>query len=420
MRVEAVCTGCSLLCDDIVVEVEGGRVKKVLHACAIGAKRIESALEAERALKPLAGGRIVSLDEAVKQAAEMLREARRPLLYGWCNSVNEAVRLGLELARKVNGFFDGPMSVCHGYSIWYARMKGIRPPKLDEVLDRADHVVYWGCNPAESHHRHASRFAVFPRGEKTPEGVESRSVTVVDVRPTRTMRIANHRLIIPPGRDAALAKLIAGELSGSRGKPSEAGVAEEEFYSFIESLKRSTYVVVFYGLGLYSAGERSGVEGLYELIKVLESSGVKAAAIPMSGHYNMVGAVEEALSATGYPYAIDFSGGQPSFSQEQTAVKLLSKGEFDVVLVIGSDPLASMPRQAVSGLKKSKVIAVDYQLSLTARAAELVLPAAVGGVESGGTATRMDGERLELKPFLEPAGCSRADEEILKMVAKEL
>ncbi len=419
MKAEVVCTGCSLLCDDIVVEFERNKIARVLHACSLGAKKVESALGPERVLSPRVGGKSCSLEAAVEHATEMLKNSKRPLLYGWCNSANEAVKAGVELAGAISGFFDGPMSVCHGYSIWYAKVKGVRPPKLSEVLDKADHVIYWGCNPAESHHRHASRFAVFPRGERTPEGVESRIVTVIDVRATRTMRIANHRLIVQPGKDAMLAKLIAGELTGSRGKLSEVGVPEEEFYSFIDSLKKSTYVVVFYGLGLYSSGRRDSVEELYNLIDALNGAGIKATAMPMSGHYNMVGAVEQALKATGYPYAIDFSEEEPHFS-DQIAIRRLSRGEFDVVLVIGSDPLASMPRQAVAQLRKSRIISIDYQLTLTARFAEVVLPAAIGGIESGGTATRMDWEEITLRPFLELQGESRSDEEIIRMLAEEL
>ena len=37
---DAVCSFCGCLCDDINVEVEGGKVQRVRHACRLGSSKI--------------------------------------------------------------------------------------------------------------------------------------------------------------------------------------------------------------------------------------------------------------------------------------------------------------------------------------------------------------------------------------------
>ena len=48
-----VCTGCSLLCDDIAVEVESGKIIKTHHVCARGYGRYYQVDFQYRILKPL-------------------------------------------------------------------------------------------------------------------------------------------------------------------------------------------------------------------------------------------------------------------------------------------------------------------------------------------------------------------------------
>src|SRR5207248_5591877 len=57
---------------------------------------------------------------------------------------------------------------------------------LGEARNRADLVVFWGSNPAESHPRHFERYSVWPAGRWVPRGRADRTVVVVDVQPTRS------------------------------------------------------------------------------------------------------------------------------------------------------------------------------------------------------------------------------------------
>ncbi|MDP2845421.1 MAG: formylmethanofuran dehydrogenase subunit B, partial [Candidatus Methanoperedens sp.] len=81
------CPGCALLCDDIEVIVENNRVKETRHACRRGAARIRGC--ATR-LAPSIAQKPSDIESAIRKAAEILGNAKSPMLFGWSNSTCEA------------------------------------------------------------------------------------------------------------------------------------------------------------------------------------------------------------------------------------------------------------------------------------------------------------------------------------------
>ena len=255
---EVTCTGCSLLCEDIKIIVENGRIVKDFGSCIVGNEKLRMAFSPERFKECLAveDGSLKRLsgDEMAEKVAEMLKSSRKPLLYGWCNSTCEAISLGLKLAGKLNAYFDGPLSLYYGYAIMAAREKGFYKTTLDDVRENADHIIFWGANPAETFHRHMSKFSVFPRGLKAERGVESRILTVVDVRKTRT--VAHNRLILQPGEDAALMEALTYMVeTGQYPSESKLSLPLRRIASLVRDLKNSSFVAIFYGLGLLGSGK---------------------------------------------------------------------------------------------------------------------------------------------------------------------
>jgi formylmethanofuran dehydrogenase subunit B len=115
----------------------------------------------------------------------------------------------------LNATIDCCTSVCHGPSSMALQNVGEPTCTLGEVKNRADLLIYWGSNPAESHPRHFTRYTTTPKGLFTPKGRKGRTVVLVDVRPTPTGRVADIFLQIRPGKDFeclwALRALIRGK-----------------------------------------------------------------------------------------------------------------------------------------------------------------------------------------------------------------
>ena len=89
----------------------------------------------------------VTMDEAIEKAAQILVDAKYPLLYGWSNTCCEAQRVGVELTEEVGGVMDNTATVCHGPSIMGVQAAGIPSATLGQLRHRADLIIYWASNP---------------------------------------------------------------------------------------------------------------------------------------------------------------------------------------------------------------------------------------------------------------------------------
>lgn len=424
---DTVCCGCSLVCDDVAVTVQAGKLAS-LGLCKLGHEYCGAALSTARLTKPLLGKdggqpSLVSVEQALGAAVTLLARSKRPLLWGWSNSSLEAVRLGLELARRLHGVFDSSASLEYGDLLAQHLVGGeAKQVSLDEVRNRGEHIVYWGVNPAESHHRHASRFAVFPKGDQIPEGRESRTISVIDIRKTESMRLANHQLILNPADgDVQLLSALLKEVQGAGGATpdSVAGVPAIEFLSFAKALRDADYVAFFYGNGLIQAPHAAkSLPLLAQLVGALNTKKRRCVTLPMVAYANTVGAVTACQATAKQSFAADFTSKPPK--PHAGAVKGLVAGEFDAALVVGMDALSLLPGPAAHALRQLPIVSLGVLPSVTSASARIVIPTALTGAEAGGTATRMDGTSVALAPFHPAPSGVATEEHVLAELLKRL
>ncbi len=419
---DVVCSFCGCLCDDISVEVVEGKVKRVKHACRLGASKI---MGHDRIKSPTIrrNGELkeVSYQEAYDRAADILLCAKHPLLYGWASTVCEAQKKGVLLAEEVGGVLDSTATVCHGPSVIGIEEKGMAGATLGQVKNRADMIVFWGCNPAEAHPRHSLRYSSNVPGKFTPEGRKSRKVVVVDVRETRTAKNADKFVLIKPGSDyevvSALRMLVAGK---SDTVPDEVGgVPKAELATLVELLKSAKFGAFFFGLGMtHSRGRYKNIDNALSLVADLNAH-TKFVVMPMRGHYNVGGMGQVMAWSSGFPMSIDYSRGMPYFNPGETAAcDVLARHDVDAALVIAADPASNFPRPIVDYMAKIPVIQIDPYENPTTLFAEVVIPSAVSGVEAEGTAYRMDGVSLRMRKLVNSSYPS--DEEILTQILESV
>jgi formylmethanofuran dehydrogenase subunit B len=409
-----VCSFCGCLCDDIVVEVDGGGIARVRRACANGQGSFIHYTPALR--HPTVDGQEVGWDEAVAEAARILDRADSPLIYGLSSTVTEAQRKAVKLADRLGAMIDTTSSVCHGPTGLAMQAVGEPTCTLGEVRNRADLLLFWGCNPAVSHMRHFSRYSARPKGLLTPNGRRDRTVVVVDVRPTASTRTADIFLQVQPGADfdvlTALRALV-------RGKEIEVeavgGVPTARLSELAERLKVCRFGVAFMGMGLtQTRGRDLNVSELFTLVADLNQY-TRFSVIPMRGHGNVAGADQVLTWQAGYPFAVSFARGYPQYGPgEFSTVDVLARGEADAAVIIASDPVAHFPRAAAQQLSLFPTIVLDPMPSLTAQVARVVFPTACYGVDAAGTAYRMDGVPIRLRPVLPRV--RPTDEEVLDQI----
>ncbi len=403
---DTVCCGCSVVCDDAAVSLKKSELQS-LGLCTLGHAYCASIRSKTRLTKPqvkIGTGKqkSVSLSTAYEQAISILSESKRPLLLGWSNSPSEVTSLGISLAKRLKGVFDSTASCEYGRLLDY-KLEGGEANKatLEDVRNFADFIVYWGVNPAESHHRHASRYTVFPKGANIPEGRESRVIAVVDIRESESMRLANHQLILDPRNgDEHFLNALLNELKGTLGTPPKqvGGIPAIEFLSFSKQIKEAEYIAIFYGNGVLHAPHQSNTLPL--LAKVANRLNKKkrpCIILPMVSLCNSTGVVKTSLEETGLPFLVDFTSQTPiPYPSVQEGLR---NNEFDAALIVGWDALSFLPGPIAKSLQSIPIISLSTQPTMTTRKSVVTLPTALTGAEADGTVYRMDGVAVPLKPF---------------------
>ncbi len=144
---DATCTFCGCVCDDMELTVEGNKITKAKNACVLGKSwffnhHIEDRPEATIAGQP------VPFEEAVEKAADILLAATYPITYGLSDTTSEAQRVAIAITDWIGGTIDTTTSVCHGPSGMAFQGVGEVTCSLGEINNRADFLMFWGCNPA--------------------------------------------------------------------------------------------------------------------------------------------------------------------------------------------------------------------------------------------------------------------------------
>ncbi len=420
-----VCVFCGCLCDDLEVTVEDGEIKEVKAACSLGGSKFLTRTE-NRLLEPYIREnrekRRVSLEEAVKRTAEILVNSNCPVLYGWSNTSNETIRKGVELTELVNGVMDNTASVCHGPSILGEQDIGLSGATLGEIKNRADLIIFWGCNPLHAHPRHMRRYSGMAKGMFTGKGRKDRKIVVIDVRRTFTARTADKFIQIEPNKDFELLSALRMAVMDKELEIDEvAGISVSEIEELAELMINARFGALFFGLGLtMSKGKHRNIDAAVSLVQTLNQR-TKFVIMPMRGHYNVTGANKVTTWLTGYPFAVSFLKGYPRYNPgETTVIDIFSRGECDCALIVASDPIANFPKEALKHLRKTKLITIDPKVTLTTEMSDIVIPSAIAGVEAEGTAYRMDGVPLPLKKVVDPPPNVYPDEKILEMIIEEV
>ena len=420
---DVVCPFCGTLCDDLEVDVDikDQKVIEVRNGCQIGSKKYFASNPSDhRYEKPLikdnSSYKEVSWEEALDKAADILVKAKRPLLYGFSSTECEAQGKGVELAEILGSILDNTASVCHGPSLLAIQDVGAPTSTLGEYKNRADLVIFWGCNPVHAHPRHISRYSEFIRGYFRKDGRHDRKIVVVDPRNTHTAQIADEFVQVNPNEDYELVNAMRAILRGVELDSKEiSGIPMEDIVKLVETLKSCNFGVLFFGMGLtQSISHHRNIDAAICLVRELNDH-TKFLLTPMRGHYNVAGANQVFTWQTGYAYSIDFSKGYPRYNPgEFSSVDLLMRNGIDASLIVASDPASNFPAAAVRNMFKHPLIAIEPHHTPTSVNADVILPPAIAGIECEGTAYRMDSVPLRLRKVKEAPGECLTDKEILE------
>jgi len=421
---DVICPFCGTLCDDleVVVSDDGKKLLEVYNACVIGTEKFLHSQATDRVTRPRLAQpdgtyKEISYEEAADYTAKMLAAAKKPLMYGWSSTNCEAQSMGHEIAEMVGAVVDNTAAVCHGTTLIAVQDIGLPTCTLGEVKNRADRIIFWGCNPAHAHPRHMSRYSIFPRGFFTGKGHKSRKIVVVDPRVTDTAKMADIHLQITQGQDYELLNAFRVAIRGEWLPDVVAGIPKERIYEAAEMLKGGRFGIIFFGMGVtQTLGKNHNIDEAIAVTKDLNDY-TKFSIMPMRGHYNVTGSGEVLAWQFGYPYSVDLSRGFARYNPGDTSsIDLLARGEVDAMFTLGSDPGSHFPFRCVKRISELPSVCVDPHLTPTSGVSKLHVPVAFVGVEVGGNCYRMDNVPIDARKVVEPPEGMLTDEQFLTMV----
>ena len=420
----ATCTFCGCVCDDmhLHVDVEEKKIVKAKNACILGRAWFSEHTIEENAPAAMIDGKEVSIEDAIEEAAQTLVNAKFPITYGLSDTTCEAQRQAVAITDIIRGNIDTTTSVCHGPTGLAFQGVGESTSTLGEVKNRADLVIYWGGNPAESHPRHFGRYAVTPKGMFIPGGKKDRTVVLVDVRKTKSAPVADIFIQPKPGKDFeilwALRALVKGKTI-SADIEEETGVSLEVLQDLTEKMKNCRFGVLFFGMGLTMTRGRHFNSGALLALATDLNEFTHFVAKPVRGHGNVTGADNVVSWQTGYPFGVNFSRGFPLFNPgEFTTVDTLSNGHADAALIIASDPGSNFPKRAIEHLKSIPIVVLDTKQTDTSKDAHVAFRTSTYGINTSGTVYRMDDVPITLRPAFESPFPD--DEKILTGIRKRV
>jgi formylmethanofuran dehydrogenase subunit B len=358
----------------------------------------------------------VPLEEAISQAADLLCQAKYPLVFGLEQVTCEAAARAVAIADWLGANLDTTASFNQGPTGLAFQGVGEIACSLGEVRNRADLVLFWGADPDRTHPRHTERYSVDPPGIHVPQGRKGRYVVVIDPRENLTASKADLWLKPKPGRDFELLWTLRALVQGLEVPGYDAaanGISLPQLETLAVRLKTCRFGVLFFGEGLMAGpGHHLNADAAVCLAHDINAH-TRFYARPLRGAGNPTGSDSVTCWQTGYPFGINMSRGYPRFNPgEFTTRQLLANGEADAALVVGVSPSDYIGGALAKRLGEIPVVQIGS--SVPARPSpqpKVTIRSARFPSAASGTVYRMDDISLPLKAL--QASHFPAEEEVL-------
>jgi formylmethanofuran dehydrogenase subunit B len=388
------CLGCGCACDDITVVVQRDRIVEARNACVLGTTWFgDGTLPADIRVN----GRSASFEQALAEAAKALKSAKRPFVYLAGDISCETQRAAVAVADRLHAAIDS-LAATAAESVLAAQRRGRAGATLGEIREQADLIAFWGVDPDVRYPRYVSRYAA-PAAPAAP----GRTLIAVDVGERRGPAAAAERVTIAPADEVdALGAMRAAVQARVPGDDVRFRAAVE----LARRMAKSRYVAIVAdaepGAPAAPAPDPARAEALVTLAQALNGP-TRCALSTLRGGGNRSGADAVLTWQTGFPFAVDFAPGYPTYRPRGggDAAALLAAGEPDAALVIGAP--ATVPDAVAAGLVRVRSIAIGPRASAASFRPAVAVDTGTAGIHEEGTALRMDDVPLPLRPSLNGA-----------------
>lgn len=381
------CPFCSLHCDDLSIDNHAGNLKVAKNACLKAKSLIEKKVEP---LHPLIDGKQATLEQAIKQAATILKKSKQPLITGLGTDVG-GMRNVMRLADKIGSVLDHMHSEGTIRNTKVLQDQGWVMTTMAEIKNRADLVIMAGTDGTTNYPRFFERVihnkhGMFTSRNKSKEIIylgEKKafkiSSLVKNTKPT-FINFPNEQLGEVIG---VLHSMIAGNgIDNNKLTRVKLGPLEK----LSERIKQARYGVIVWAPGeLNFSHAELTIQSIAELIKYLNRS-TRFTGFSLGGNDGGVTATNVCTWRSGYPMRVNFGNGFPEYDPHKySANNVLLRKETDALVWISSfDATRSIHRAKIPTIILSST-PVAYL-----RKPHVFIPVGTPGIDCTGQIFRTD------------------------------
>lgn len=386
---DVVCPFCSLLCDDLVLKLRGNSLTVRSKGCPRSIRGFE--YRAAPAAPRIVGER-VTLEQAIKRAAQILKRARQPLISGMGTDV-AGCRAALALAEKCGAVVDHMHGDAAMSNTLVLQNRGWMQTTLTELRNRADLVVLVGTDGVHGYPRFFERH-VWPQRTLFQRRLKQRQIIYIGENLNTRPGIA------PDGRRPWLIECRAqeiGELVGAlhalqRGlelQP-ERSLPRRRITALrgvVKSLRSARYGVFVWSAADLQVQQRDLiVNRICELVTSLNET-TRFAGLSLGGGDGGASCVNATAWQTGFPLPVNFAGGTPQHDPYLYSTRrMIDAGVLDALLWI-----SSFDEEAIPPAGPFPTIVLARPSGSFARHPEVYIPVGTPGVDHPGSLFRTDG-----------------------------
>lgn len=383
------CAFCSCHCTDIDIVIQDGKVTRIYPPCPVAEKGFR--VETDDPPSHGSGGAYASNATCIEEIYRRLRAARLPLIWIGSGISYENQRSAVKLAKTLCACVDTPASKnAFGITRAYAE-SGMHWLSLGGLQEKVDTLVFWGCDLARKYPRFWERFV--------KNGRVQRLVNVNSLLPAADNEVV---LNLPINPQLCLEILTQLRLMNKN----QAVAASPLLHALFTAIHASRY-----GCFIFDPTQKAchpvTLRQAFQLIQEMNDTREERwFGLLLERGVNATGASTALLLETGYPGAVRFVENSARFSSlEWSAEYLIDNEETDLVVQVGQvdsqiqDKLIGKIEQ---NPQKMGYIVLDSNPPVSAQAAWL--PVKPFGLNSGGTALRMDGLPIPIRPVFDSPG----------------
>jgi formylmethanofuran dehydrogenase subunit B len=373
--------------DDLVIELTDKGLKVLKNGSPRSIAGFERKLPEA---SPQIGGKEVSLDKAVAEAAKLIGKAALPLYGGLATDV-EGMRAVLALAECSGGIVDHALSEAQYRNFKVMQTTGWITSTLTETRNRADLIIVAGSDVLGFHPRFIETIAAPPDSMFDVTAPKRTLVFMgkgLDGAVTKGSQVADViTLPCKPERAGEVVGALRARLRGFRLKPLKIDdVTLAEIDALAEKCKQAKYgVVVWAPPSLDFPFAELAVEQFAGLVNDLNQT-TRFAGLSLGGGEGAITASAVCTWISGYPLRVSYASGAPDYDPYRWAIgRMLKDSEGDLLVWIAS----ISPDLAPPETKLQTIVLGTPGLKL-AKPPQVFIPVGTPGLDHAGRMIRVD------------------------------